>query len=564
MTIKYINNWSSELLEPMSAANKTLPVSADKLLLLEDVTPDSEYRITLTDGTNYEVISVSRDNYAAPLSVSRGVDNTAPQSWPATTKVFAGLTAGMLSELRNLSQSVRNVSGAMTVIDVNEAGKWVCLLEGDTSISLSTAHTGAQASVLLMQDEEGGHAVSWPDLIDWVGSNEHGRTGGQATKIDLVKIGSDRWGASSTVYPVPLPALYAFAWQGQDNKVLLSIADDSQSVLFSVGMPTEMTEDINSVSNYKVWLSVSPDSRFVLYCDKYNTPVRLYNTSNWSHIVIDAPQSQRYPVKVPPQIRGDWVYGYMEGYNEFNGDPGVYRVSVVTGVRENTGILLDGHPQSLSCSDEEITLTFNATSSSVAAMSSPILTYDINTFTLAADQFSYPDDAKKSWIDDGPPSPYGIAGRYSVDGSMYALSASLSYDPEYSMRAELFIYDSSTKQIIQTHTFSVEHDANQYIPTWSANGKYCAVVSTNNAILVADVEANTSIEVDLSPYGNQPERSEIMLTNDGFIIATINDTTSPKPFITLSAVTGLQAPDWGGSVYGSDAGQLGLIIGTNQ
>lgn len=553
MTIKYINNWSSELLEPMPAARKTLPVSADKLLLLEDVTPDSEYRITLTDGTNYEVISVSRDNYAAPLSVSRGVDNTAPRSWPATTKVFAGLTAGMLSELRNLSQSVRNVSGAMTVIDVNEAGKWVCLLEGDTSISLSTAHTGAQASVLLMQDAAGGHAVSWPDLIDWAGSNEYGRIGGQATKIDLVKIGSDRWGASSTVYTVPR-ALYAFAWQGQDNKVLLSIVDDSQSVLFSPYISVDMTGDINSSST---WLSVSPDSRFVLFCARYDNPVRLYNSSNWSFIEIDAPYSQRYPVKVPPQIRGDWVYGYNE-------DAGVYRVSVVTGVRENTGILLDGYPQSLSCSDGEITLTFNTTSSGVAVMSSPILTYDINTFTLVADQFSYPDGAGKSWIDPGPPSPYGISGRYSVDGSMYALSASMTYDPEYSRRGELFIYESSTKQIIQTHTFSVEHNANQYFPTWSENGKYCAVVSTKNAILVADVEANTSIEVDLSPYGYQPERSEIMLTNDGFIIATINDTTSPKPFITLSAVTGLQAPDWGWSVYGSDAGQLGLIIGSNQ
>lgn len=55
-----------------------------------------------------------------------------------------------------------------------------------------------------------------------------------------------------------------------------------------------------------------------------------------------------------------------------------------------------------------------------------------------------------------------------------------------------------------------------------------------------------------------------MLTNDGFIIATINSATSPKPFVTFSAVTGLEAPDWGGSVYGSDAGQLGLIIGSNQ
>lgn len=562
MTIKYINNWSSELLEPMPAANKTLPVSADKLLLLEDVTPDSEYRITLTDGTNYEVISVSRDNYAAPLSVSRGVDNTAPRSWPATTKVFAGLTAGMLSELRNLSQSVRNVSGAMTVIDVNEAGKWVCLLEGDTSISLSTAHTGAQASVLLMQDDAGGHAVSWPDLIDWAGSNKHGRIGGQVTKIDLVKIGPDRWGASSTVYPVPLGALYAFAWQGQDNKVLLSIADESQSVLFSVGMPTDMTEDIN---DSWVWLSVSPDSRFVLFCDGYDTPVRLYSTLNWSFIEIDAPFSQRRPVKIPPQIRGDWVYGYNE-------DAGVYRASVATGERENTGIVLDGYPQSLSCSDGEITLTFNMTTSGVAVMSSPILTYDINTFTLIADQFSYPDGAGKSWIDDGPPSPFGISGRYSVDGSMYALSASMTYGPTYSERGELFIYDSSTKQIIQTHAFSVEHDADQYFPTWSENGKYCAVVSENNyawtsenqRILVVDVEANTSIEIDLSPYGDQSKQLEIMLTNDGFIIATINSATSPKPFVTFSAVTGLEAPDWGGSVYGSDAGQLGLIIGSNQ
>ena len=232
--------------------------------------------------------------------------------------------------------------------------------------------------------------------------------------------------------------------------------------------------------------------------------------------------------------------------------------------REEIQASMDGYPQSLSCSDGEITLTFNMTTSGVAAMSSPILTYDINTFTLTANQFSYPAAAGKSWIDDGPPSPWGIAGRYSVNGSMYALSASMTYDSFSLRRGELFIYDSSTKKIIQTHAFSDEHNADQYIPTWSENGKYCAVVSTNNAILVADVEANTSIEVDLSPYGNQPDRSEMMLTNDGFIIVTINSTTSPKPFITFSAVTGLAAPDWGGSVYGSDAGQLGLIIGSNQ
>ena len=625
-----------------------------------------------------------------------------------------------LADVAQLSQSVHNVSGAMTVIDVNEAGKWVCLLEDDTSISLSTTHTGAQASVLLMQDDAGGHAVSWSDLIDWVGSNEHGRIGGQVTQIDLVKIGPDRWGASSTVYPVPpiphvpLGALYAFAWQGQDDKVLLSIADDSQSVLFSSGMPTVMTEDINTGDNYKCWLSVSPDSQFVLFCATNDTPVRLYNTSNWSFIEIDAPYSQRYPVKIPPQIRGDWVYGYNE-------DTGVYRVSVVTGVRENTGIILGGYPQSLSCSDGEITLTFNMTTSMIwdedgeLVITSSILTYDINTFTLAADQFSYPDGAGTGY--GGPPSPYGISGRYSVDGSMYALSASMTYDPGYSRRAELFIYDSTTKQIIQTHTFSEQHNADQYTPTWSENGKYCAVVSPRNVILVADVEANTSIEVDLSPYGNRPDRSEIMLTNDGFIIVTmnsetspvapseglnipfaggefmtdpgdvifgnfrgemadtetsfgtnitvidgvnyfvvaldygnytmvqlivtdmpthsqtgspsanltaklagienftlqlpsgeypltdfvkvplgtsyawaaanlpteayaeisdsgtgvvvsddltINDTTSHKPFITFSAVTGLEAPNWGGSVYGIDAGQLGLIIGSNQ
>ena len=693
----------SELEDLLSSGDESLNLKIGDLSQLPTLAKNN-----LVDAISESVFTYAQDFGAvleliAPIDDAAGLGDT-DVTWSADKSS---------RELSNLSQSVRNVSGAMTVIDVNEVSKWVCLLEGDTSISLSTAHTGAQASVLLMQDAAGGHAVSWPDLIDWAGSKEHGRMGGQATKIDLVKIGSNRWGASSTVYTVPR-ALYAFAWQGQDDTILLSITDDSQSVLFSSVIDATMyAEDINDSC---VWLSVSPDSRFVLFRANYDNPVRLYNTSNWSHTVIDAPFLQRYPLKVPAQIRGDWVYGYNE-------DTGVYRVSVVTGVRENTGILIDGEPQSMSCSDEEITLTFNMTTSGVAAMSSPILTYDINTFTLAADQFSYPDGAKKSWIDDGPPSPWGISGRYSVDGSMYALSASMAYGQEYSRRAELFIYDSSTKQIIQTHTFSELHDATQYIPTWSENGKYCAVVSESGSfgdkqrrILVVDVEANTSIEIDLSPYGDKSLASEIMLTNDGFIIVTmnsdtipvapseglnipfaggeymtdpgdvifgnfrgemadtetsfgtnitvidgvnyfvvaldygnytmvqlivtdmpthsqtgspsanltaklagienftlqlpsgeypltgfvkvplgtsyawvasnlpteayaeisdsgtgvvvsdgtINDTTSPKPFITFSAVTGLLAPNWGGSVYGSDAGQIGLIVGSNQ
>lgn len=98
--MNYINNWITQITAPLSAGATVLPVSPVAASRL-DLSGTNHYWLTLTNSENpleqtqWEIVEVS-----AGLSLVRGRDGTAAQSWPADTLVYCALTAGQLTDLQ--------------------------------------------------------------------------------------------------------------------------------------------------------------------------------------------------------------------------------------------------------------------------------------------------------------------------------------------------------------------------------------------------------------------------------------------------------------------------------
>lgn len=98
--MKYINNWITQITAPLSAGANVLPISPVAAAKL-DLSGDGKYWLTLTNSVNpleqtqWEIVEVS-----AGLSLVRGRDGTAAQSWPADTLIYCALTAGQLTDLQ--------------------------------------------------------------------------------------------------------------------------------------------------------------------------------------------------------------------------------------------------------------------------------------------------------------------------------------------------------------------------------------------------------------------------------------------------------------------------------
>lgn len=98
--MKYINNWITQLTAPLSAGATVLPISPVAAARL-DLSGTNHYWLTLTNSANpleqtqWEIVEVS-----AGLSLVRGRDGTAAQSWPADTLIYCALTAGQLTDLQ--------------------------------------------------------------------------------------------------------------------------------------------------------------------------------------------------------------------------------------------------------------------------------------------------------------------------------------------------------------------------------------------------------------------------------------------------------------------------------
>lgn len=116
--MNYINNWITQITAPLSAGATVLPISPVAASRL-DLSGTNHYWLTLTNSTNpleqtqWEIVEVS-----AGLSLVRGRDGTAAQSWAADTVIYCALTAGQLTDLQTritaLEAGGGSVDGALT------------------------------------------------------------------------------------------------------------------------------------------------------------------------------------------------------------------------------------------------------------------------------------------------------------------------------------------------------------------------------------------------------------------------------------------------------------------
>lgn len=109
--MQFINNWSRPV---------TLAAGADSLAL--DL-PDGEYRLTLADSqfsaSAWEIIGAQVSGGTA--SISRGLEGTAVQDWPAGSVIYCAITAGGLNEilgrLANLEQNSAQQAQAIATLE---------------------------------------------------------------------------------------------------------------------------------------------------------------------------------------------------------------------------------------------------------------------------------------------------------------------------------------------------------------------------------------------------------------------------------------------------------------
>lgn len=96
--MNYINNWITQLTAPLAASETLLPISPSAASRL-DLT--GSYLLTLVNSMNpleqtlWEIVKVSEG-----LVLERGLEGTAPESWPADTVIYCALTAGQFTALQ--------------------------------------------------------------------------------------------------------------------------------------------------------------------------------------------------------------------------------------------------------------------------------------------------------------------------------------------------------------------------------------------------------------------------------------------------------------------------------
>jgi hypothetical protein len=102
----FINNWITQLLNPMTADAVSLPIPAAALERLGD----GEYLLTLVNSANpvqqnaWEVVKAKVVGGAVTLA--RAQEGTAAQSWPPASIVYCGITAGALMQINAAIESL--------------------------------------------------------------------------------------------------------------------------------------------------------------------------------------------------------------------------------------------------------------------------------------------------------------------------------------------------------------------------------------------------------------------------------------------------------------------------
>ncbi|TLX65063.1 hypothetical protein DN820_01750 [Stutzerimonas nosocomialis] len=113
-----VNNWSRAI---------TLAAGATALAL--DL-PDGEYRLTLSDGSRWEIVGATVTEGQAQLT--RGLEGTDEQDWPEGSTIYCSITAGQLQDifarLSALEGGGQTPAGALT----DESGNTLTDAAGNT------------------------------------------------------------------------------------------------------------------------------------------------------------------------------------------------------------------------------------------------------------------------------------------------------------------------------------------------------------------------------------------------------------------------------------------------
>ena len=124
MTIRFINNWITQLTEPIAIGSLTAVIDPAALSKLGD----SEYRLVLAESlnamdmaNNFEIVKAVVSG--GQLTLEREQEQTAAREWPVGSVMFMPVTAEVLNQML-AGLSAGGGSGAGPWIDIIPTGGW--------------------------------------------------------------------------------------------------------------------------------------------------------------------------------------------------------------------------------------------------------------------------------------------------------------------------------------------------------------------------------------------------------------------------------------------------------
>lgn len=166
MTIRFINGWIAQLVEPMPAALESLPVDPAKLSQLT-LAAGQEYRLVLVqtadvlEQSKREIVAFYLDEHAAHR-VARGVEGTDAQDWAVGDVVMASVTAGMLQSLADAAAEPGEDGRGIASVGVDENDHLIVVYTDGTEIDAGYVRGEAGLpgrGITSVQVSEAGHLI---------------------------------------------------------------------------------------------------------------------------------------------------------------------------------------------------------------------------------------------------------------------------------------------------------------------------------------------------------------------------------------------------------------------
>ena len=548
----FINNFSHALADPWPAGSTAdIPLPTEALAVLDSIDQGAELRLTLSGEQGHEIISITRP--AGQLTIQRGLEGTADQSWPAETRVYAALTAGLCDALAAGAPVTSVHAGETQQIDYRLARRWVVSVTQDSALSLLPAPAGTQLEIFCAQDEAGNHTVQLPEGVIWQRSAEPAidKGAGCVTRLLLTSLGNSWLGRLE---------VYGEAPQGEVFVTYFSVNvasggfDEGQYVL--VRQATDGIEHVikldgisrHDVSGASSCVSISPDGRHVA----------VYQGASYSEIVmIDIEtDTQRFvdlagygsvriaaPARPSLQFSGGTLYALTAD--------GPVSIDVTTGAVQLIELSYQPNPasltvQTMSISGSLIAMTHNRTTAGAPPATPPVLLYDLQG-ELLPEQFALPTGGQLATTDVPIPSPYGAAGAFSPNGAYYALSVKMFFgdSPETAVQdVRLVIYDVETRAALHELTISGMNGYSNCV-AWSKDSRYVVVTydsGSANAGSAFDLKTNTLINFGVGNLANYP----VVATNNGEILYSDRSFGADLQLLAFSSENGhsIGLPGW--------------------